>query len=653
MIKTACLRTIGLGLLFANLSMAQSPKILNVRGGPNTGGFTEGGNDNNLSSFNNFTSGSYNTSWGEFGNLLKDKGFVLEEIREGSNIANCQVDVTTPCSTPVDFAKMDLSQYSIIIMGSNNSRYSKEAVDAFMTYIYNGGGALFISDGNFGRNYRDASLSDQAFASRFGLQMNQDGGFYGLARSRGDFLIPDHPILKGVNEFNGEGVTPISVAQEMPGMSVKIVVRDVGWVDLNLTKDGQQLTNANQGRGPNRDANDKDGALIVVEYGKGRVAFHYDRNTFFNKGGAGTDLTNFDNKTYGLNLIDWLKRQSTSTTPPQLKFTQLFNGKNYDGWDLQIRSSDTSLISKTFGVKQDSGWMHVMKDLPNEFELNKGTNPTHGLIKSKNKYSKYILRWEYMWGQKIMNNFNEWPWDAGLFFHINSPGLWNDGYEFQIHYKNANNTNHTGDLMMTGKKGKWYSKNGRSVLPQDGGVESTPDSWNMLAGAANVPFEGLNGKWNKCELVAMGGEYILFKLNGKVVNYATQLDASAGNFGLQSETAEIFYRNIEIAEVTNTIPLATALSSDFGIVSTRSSYTPKIEVSANLKISVFYGNSSVTLSNPNEFLVAVDIFSPLGKKMETVQLNAGSRFEKSLPKGIYMLKVSHAKQSSSQKVIVF
>jgi hypothetical protein len=49
-----------------------------------------------------------------------------------------------------------------------------------------------------------------------------------------------------------------------------------------------------------------DASLAVVEHGRGRVACHFDRNTFFNENGAGTSLTRAGNRTYARNLFAWL-----------------------------------------------------------------------------------------------------------------------------------------------------------------------------------------------------------------------------------------------------------------------------------------------------------------------------------------------------------
>src|SRR5207237_278263 len=67
--------------------------------------------------------------------------------------------------------------------------------------------------------------------------------------------------------------------------------------------------------------NDRDAALVLTHAGRGRIAGFFDRNTFFNKNGLGTDITKDDNRQLALNLFHWL----TDNTPPQVTsatFTQ-------------------------------------------------------------------------------------------------------------------------------------------------------------------------------------------------------------------------------------------------------------------------------------------------------------------------------------------
>ena len=55
------------------------------------------------------------------------------------------------------------------------------------------------------------------------------------------------------------------------------------------------------------------------------------------------------------------------------------------------------------------------------------------------------------------------------------------------------------------------------------------------------------GEWNRYEITVSGGN-IELKVNGETVNQASGLDVLAGPIGLQSEGAEIHFRNIELVE---------------------------------------------------------------------------------------------------------
>jgi hypothetical protein len=52
--------------------------------------------------------------------------------------------------------------------------------------------------------------------------------------------------------------------------------------------------------------NGRDASVVLVTAGAGRVAAFFDRNTFFNANGRGTDITKFDNRQLALNLFEWV-----------------------------------------------------------------------------------------------------------------------------------------------------------------------------------------------------------------------------------------------------------------------------------------------------------------------------------------------------------
>lgn len=236
-------------------------------------------------------------------------------------------------------------------------------------------------------------------------------------------------------------------------------------------------------------------------------------------------------------------------------FVKLFNGKNWEGWHLKLRDGDDELAHKVFAIEK--GMVHVFNDsFPDEYELNTGENATHGLFYTNKEYSKYILRFEYKWGNRIANNFGQWQYDAGCYYHVYDDKVWPKGYEFQIRYDHKSHKNHTGDFWAAGTTLDWFATPDSSsfLLPGSGGV-NVGTRRNELYASSEVKFNALNNKWNKCEIIVMGNEYTIHKLNGKIINMGTNLSVDKGLIGFQSETAEIFYRNIEIKEFDELIPI--------------------------------------------------------------------------------------------------
>ncbi|MEM1327644.1 MAG: DUF5060 domain-containing protein, partial [Bacteroidota bacterium] len=262
--------------------------ILFIRGGTGTGGFLEGGTDDQLSDITDFSTSSPNRGWGEFATALENEGYQLTQLIESPNI-------------PIDLTSLDLAQYECIVFGSNNATYSTASIDSLESYVRLGGGALFISDANWGSNWGDAPSSEQGFLDRFGWTMNQDQGTYAINSS--DFLDPNHPIFIGVTSFDGEGVSPITLSDP-----------NITGVTSTILANAKNVVRRNTGMnaGPSQTPTVNDAALIIATVDQGRIAGHFDRNTFFNLNGAGTNINRLSNKQYALNLINWL----TNCEPP-------------------------------------------------------------------------------------------------------------------------------------------------------------------------------------------------------------------------------------------------------------------------------------------------------------------------------------------------
>lgn len=285
-------------LLLVSIPAFAQSNVLFLRGADRSGGFLEAGNDTErteqLADIYNMQTFGGNHGWGELRVALEDAGFVVEQMTETAENSSGPSD-----GIAIALEELELSDYDVIVFGSNNAVYDEAAIDAVEDWVRAGGGALFISDANFGSDWADAPDSDQQFLDRFGLVMNQDQGTYVLERDQSDFDQPDHPILAGVDAFDGEGVSPI-VAQAQ----ADVVAGAKNMTRVNSPPFGSQ----NQGE--SRPVEPLDGALVALEVDLGRVAGHFDRNTFFNLNGAGTNINRFDNRTYAINLFEWLAAEN-------------------------------------------------------------------------------------------------------------------------------------------------------------------------------------------------------------------------------------------------------------------------------------------------------------------------------------------------------
>ncbi len=256
-------------------------KILFIRGGDGTVS-----DDEQLADITNYATTPGNHGWGEFADVLTAEGYVVEQIDEGFSICG-------KCS--IYFETMDLSQYALIVFGSNNDWYYSASIDSVESYIRSGGSALFLSDGAFGQNFNDAPDSDQFFLDRFGWTMNQDAMTYAVDAS--EFTTPNHPILTNISAFDGEGVSPITLTNSsVSGVTSTILAQAEGVIRRNNMSP----------LGTVEPVTPNDASLIVATVDNGRIAGHFDRNTFFNLNGAGTDINKLSNKQLALNLVNWL-----------------------------------------------------------------------------------------------------------------------------------------------------------------------------------------------------------------------------------------------------------------------------------------------------------------------------------------------------------
>lgn len=155
-----------------------------------------------------------------------------------------------------------------------------------------------------------------------------------------------------------------------------------------------------------------------------------------------------------------------------------------------------------------------------------------GYVITEKKYRNFHLSIEFKWGEKKFPPRENEKRDGGILYHVNiynGDKIWPRSLEYQVQEGDC------GDFWMTDSTTIVY----RDTL-------TTPKNWIRAPKLKNA--EKPNGEWNKAEIIVKEG-MIIHLLNGEIVNKAGLGNTREGNIVIQSEGAELFYRNAEIEEL--------------------------------------------------------------------------------------------------------
>lgn len=200
-----------------------------------------------------------------------------------------------------------------------------------------------------------------------------------------------------------------------------------------------------------------------------------------------------------------------SPTAAEEEFIELFNGENLSGWTYHLADPDT---------KMEEVW-----SVSDGLLTCKG-KPAGYLITEKDDFHDYLLTLEWRWHTgKGGNN--------GVLVHCSTPaalGVWCKSIEVQLAHENA------GDFWVIGTE----------LLVPNVDERRTGRRHLNLTDGSEKPL----GEWNRMEIVCRGDE-IMAKVNGDLVNHATNCSETKGAIALQSEGTPIQYRNIRLRRLDN------------------------------------------------------------------------------------------------------
>ncbi len=250
-------------------------------------------------------------------------------------------------------------------------------------------------------------------------------------------------------------------------------------------------------------------------------------------------------------------------SPTSAKWQSLFNGKDLTGWETYLDrpyAKDKAAEAAPIGLNTDPNHVFSVVQTDGQSAL-RVSGETFGGINTLADFENYHLRLEFKWGTQQWPPKLGQPRDSGLLYHSvgahGTPMLWMESFEYQIQEGDCGDfwgvMNVLTDIPATkNDKGKYVYQAGSPVVTFQ---DKTPNGRSCLK---NPNTEKASGQWNVVELYCVG-DTCVHVLNGTVnmvlmhtrhlVNGQPE-PLTKGKIQIQSEGAEVFYRNIQVRPIS-------------------------------------------------------------------------------------------------------
>jgi hypothetical protein len=191
-------------------------------------------------------------------------------------------------------------------------------------------------------------------------------------------------------------------------------------------------------------------------------------------------------------------------------WTKLFNGKDFTGWKKYLNPK----------AKADPDEIWQVRDGQIRCE-----GSVFGYLLTEKDYGDFELRLQWRWGKKVTPGRDR---NSGVFVWVSGPDkIWPKGVEAQLL------SGHAGDI--------WLVDNFKLTVDPARRDPKTPRHYFRTKDGVEKAIGG----WNQYDITCKGGT-IKLVINGQTVNEGAHAERTRGKILLQSEGAEIFFRNVEL-----------------------------------------------------------------------------------------------------------
>lgn len=236
----------------------------------------------------------------------------------------------------------------------------------------------------------------------------------------------------------------------------------------------------------------------------------------------------------------------------------LFNGKNFEGWETYLGPPHASLNlgKEPIGVNRDPTGVYsvVQEDGQPAIRI---SGQIWGAITTLEEFENYHLRFETKWGQKKWPPRENTVRDSGLLYHCVGPHgagskFWMKSFECQVQ------ENDVGDFwsvagVLVDVEGDRPGDKGPLTFRKGGTLHA---GWKNRI-IRNPRSEKPSGEWYTVE-VYLYGQTAVHVCDGKtnmILNHlrhvveGKETPLTKGKIQLQSESAEVYYRNIMLRPI--------------------------------------------------------------------------------------------------------
>lgn len=264
----------------------------------------------------------------------------------------------------------------------------------------------------------------------------------------------------------------------------------------------------------------------------------------------------------------------TTSFQPQKEWTNLLD-KNLSKWDIyqsyrhKVGYKGEVLLDKNsnpippIGLNKNEAKVFTIV-MQNGEPVLRISGEIYGCIYTKQDFENYDLKLKVKWGnKKWVPRLNE-PMDSGILYNSQGkPGVdywhsWMLSQEFQVSEHRKGNlmgdywciANSQADVRID-----YSAKKDSLKFNPKGEMITTGSGKNFIQASGN--YESPEGEWNELELISFGGKS-LHIVNGHVVMAISNSSYKDGNLHkplthgkiqLQSEAAEVFYKDIMIRSI--------------------------------------------------------------------------------------------------------